>query len=150
MHFKIYHIMIDKRRQGMSNILATLVLIGAAIGGGGLLLVLSTDMINTQFANESIGITSAKISNTDVESWLTISIKNTGNGQIESLIVTVNGLQSEFEESFIPDILVPSKGTALTVSLEELVTEGTSVLVVVSGNTTSGGGVISEALTIRP
>ncbi len=142
--------MINKRRQGMSNILATLVLIGAAIGGGGLLLVLSTDMINTQFANESIGITSAKISNTDSESWLTISIKNTGNGQIESLIVTVNGLQSAFEESFVPDILVPSKGTALTVSLGELVTEGTSVLVVVSGDTASGGGVISETVTLRP
>ncbi len=134
----------------MSNILATLVLIGAAVVGGGLLLVLSTDMINTQFANESIGITSAKISNTNVESWLTISIKNTGNGQIESLIVTVKGLTSEFEESFTPDTLVPSKGTALTVSLGELVIEGTSVLVVVTGNTTSGGGVISEALTIRP
>jgi len=95
-----------KRRQGMSNILATLVLIGAAIGGGGLLLVLSTDMIQTQFASESIGITSAKISNTNSESWLTISIKNTGNGQIESLIVTVKGLTSEFEES-VPAIYQP-------------------------------------------
>ncbi len=142
--------MINKRRQGMSNILATLVLIGAAIGGGGLLLVLSTDMINTQFANESIGITSAKISNTDSESWLTISIKNTGNGQIESLIVTVNGMKAAFVESFIPDTLIPSKGTALTVSLGELVTEGTSVLVVVSGDTVSGGGVISETVTLRP
>ncbi len=142
--------MINKRRQGMSNLLATLVLIGAAVGGGGLLYALSTDMINTQFASESIGITSAKISNTDVESWLTISIKNTGDSQIDTLIVTVNGMASAFKASFSPDILVPSKGTALTVSLQELVTEGTSVLVVVSGNTTSGGGVISEALTVRP
>ncbi len=142
--------MINKRRQGMSNVLATLILIGAAVGGGGLLYALSTDMINTQFASESISITSAKISNTDVLSWLTISIKNTGSTQIEDLVVAVNGLQSVFEVSFTPNILVPSKGTSLTASLGERVSEGTSVLVVVSGNTTSGGGVISEALTIRP
>ena len=142
--------MTNKRRQGMSNLLATLVLIGAAVGGGGLLYALSTDMINTQFASESIEITSAKISNTDVVSWLTISIKNTGDSQIEDLVVNVNGLQKEFEVPFSPNTLVPSKGTSLTTNLEELITEGTSVLVVVSGVTTSGGGVISEALTIRP
>ncbi len=136
----------------MSNILATLVLIGAAVVGGGLLLVLSTDMINTQFANESIGITSAKISNTNVESWLTISIKNTGNSQINTLAVKVNGLNSTavFVASFTPDTLSPSKGTALTADLGELVVEGTSVLVVVSGVSSSGGGIISEAITVRP
>jgi len=139
-----------QRRQAMSNILATLILIGAAVGGGGLLYTLSTDMINTQFASESIGITSAKISNTDTKSYLTISIKNTGSTPIEDLVVGVNGLESDFEASFTPDILVPSKGTSLTASLGERVTEGTSVLVVVTGNTTSGGGVISETLIIRP
>lgn len=139
-----------QRRQAMSNILATIILIGVAVGGGGLLLVLSTDMINTQFASESIGITTAKISNTDTDSYLTISIKNTGNRQIANLTVSVSGMISDFDAVFSPAMLSPSKGTALTVSLEELVTEGTSVLVVVTGDTTSGGGVISEALTIRP
>jgi len=138
------------QRQGMSNILATIILIGAAVGGGGLLYALSTDMINTQFARESIEITSAKISNTDDTSWLTISIKNTGNGQIDTLLVTVKGITASFDESFTPAMLSPSKGTALTVDLEELVPEGTAVLVVVSGDTMSGGGVISETVTIRP
>ena len=140
----------QQRRQAMSNILATIILIGAAVGGGGLLYALSTDMINTQFAKESIEITSIKISNTDTDSWLTISIKNTGNSQIDNLAVAVNGLESPFDTLFSPAMLSPSKGTALTVNLAELVTEGTSVLVVVTGNTTSGGGVISEAITVRP
>jgi len=140
------------QRQGMSNILATIILIGAAVGGGGLLYALSTDMINTQFARESIEITSAKISNTDDTSWLTISIKNTGNSQIDTLEVGVNGLVNtvDFETSFTIDILRPSKGTALTVSLGELVPEGTSILVVVSGDTMSSDGVISEAVIVRP
>jgi len=139
-----------QKRQAMSNILATVILVGACVGGGGLLYALSTDMINTQFATESIEITSAKISNTDDTSWLTISIKNTGNSQVDALAVGVNGLGSVFEVDFDPAMLSPSKGTALTVSLGKLVTEGTSVLVVVSGDTKSGGGVISEAITVRP
>ena len=139
----------QQRRQGMSNILATLVLVGGAIGGGGILYALSTDMIETQFTTESIDILSAEINNTEDTSWLTISIKNTGNRQVDGLALVVNGMTADFSTDFSPTTLSPSKGTALTTDLAELVTEGTSVVVVVSGDTTSGG-IISESITIRP
>lgn len=139
----------QKRRQGMSNILATVLLIGIAVGVASIVLVMSTDLVKTQLASDSIDIISAKISNTDFDSWLTVSIKNTGNSELENLIVEVNGLTSPFEDSFSPDTLRPSKGSSITTKLTELVSEGTAVLVVISGNTTSGG-TVSETLTIRP
>jgi len=139
----------QKRRQGMSNILATVLLIGIAVGVASIVLVMSTDLVKTQLASDSIDVISAKISNTDTDSWLSVSIKNTGNSELEHLTAEVNGLASPFVDSFSPDTLRPGKGSALTTKLSELVSEGTSVLVVISGNTTSGG-TVSETLIIRP
>jgi len=148
----------QQRRQAMSNILATVLLIGIAVGVASIVLVMSTDLVKTQLSSDSIDIISAKISNTDTDSWLTVSIKNTGNSELEDLTVEVKGLEFGADESdsdrsstisFDPDTLRPGKGLSLTEKLTVLVSEGTSVLVVISGDTTSGG-TVSETLTIKP
>ena len=137
----------------MSNILATVLLIGIAVGVASIVLVMSTDLVKTQLSSDSIDIISAKISNTDADSWLTVSIKNTGNSELENLTVEVKEYQfvtnSSSTISFVPDMLRPGKGLSLTEQLSDLISEGTSVLVVISGDTTSGG-TVSETLTIKP
>jgi len=145
--------MINKRRQGMSNILATVLLIGISVGVASIVLVMSTDLVKTQLASDSIDVISAKITNTDTDSWLSVSIKNTGNSELKNLTVEVKGFtfitNSSSIISFIPDTLRPGKVLSLTDNLDELVSEGRSVLVIISGDTTSGG-TVSETLTIRP
>lgn len=140
-----------KNRKAITPILATVLIIASTIVLGGIVLVTSTDFIKTQLLNDSVNITTGKISNLDTESYLTLTIKNAGTSKLTDLIVTVTGFESgvNTEYDFNPQDLRPSKSGSLTEKLPEFIPEGKPILVIVSGNTTSGG-TISETQTIRP
>lgn len=142
-----------QKRRAVSPILATVVLVAVTIAIAGIVLVMTTDMTKTQLSSDSLDIVSSKISNTDTESYLTISVKNTGNTEITNLVVNMNGFSNTgnnpTEFSFSPDTIRPGKSSSLTNALPELISEGKSMLAIVTGNTTSGG-TVSETQTIRP
>ena len=142
-----------QKRKAISPIMATVILIAIVIGGGSIVGVMFFDQIKTMLSNDSLDIVESKIENTDTESYLILSVKNTGNSEITNMVVNMNGFtDSQYnptEFSLSPDTIRPAKTTSLTHVLPEFVTEGKTMLMIISGNTTSGG-TVSETQTIRP
>ena len=83
----------NAKRQAISGMIVTIILIGIVVSIGGILATTTTDLVQTGLVLDAVEIKRLNIQNTGTESYITGMIKNSGNTDIVNaqVIVRFNG-----------------------------------------------------------
>ena len=144
-------VMTRQNRQAIPGAIFIVMIIAITIIAVSLIAVGTTDVIKSQFSNDSIKITKSQISNTYTESYLTVTVKNDGSESVNNLEYAINGFEdgSTSSASFVPSSVQPADSISITVVLSELIPKGQPMIVTASGNTTSGS-YVEDTVTVSP
>ena len=123
-----------QKRQAISGMIVTIILIGIVVSIGGILATTTTDIVQTGLVLDNIEIKRLAIQNTGTQSYVTGMVKNAGNTDITDAQVIVRGTGDGVDDIFVahfsPNDL--NSGQSATVNAE-ILTDGTEDCTYVTG-----------------
>jgi len=148
--------MTQPNRQAMSGIIVVALIIGVSVALASSLCIFGADWMETMMSVDSIDIQSIAIKNTNTDSYISATVKNSGNSDITSLSIVVYDGETKLDSH---DFSPSSIKTGITTSVIGVLTDtdgtkkhpidsGKTVLVEISA-TVSNGGKITETRTVR-
>ncbi len=94
-----------QKRQAISGMIVTIILIGIVVSIGGILATTTTDIVQTGLVLDAVEIKRLAIQNTGTQSYITGMVKNAGNTDIVNaqIIVRFNGNPSDASGATLND-----------------------------------------------
>ena len=94
-----------QKRQAISGMIVTIILIGIVVSIGGILATTTTDIVQTGLVLDAVEIKRLAIQNTGTQSYITGMVKNAGNTDIVNaqVIVRFNGDPTNAAGTTLPD-----------------------------------------------
>jgi|APSaa5957512535_1039671.scaffolds.fasta_scaffold02143_9 flagellin-like protein len=145
----------QQKRQAVSGVLAAVLLIGITVSLAALVLTFGSDFTENALVVEPITIENLSVKNSGTTSYIHATVKNTGNGDLNDMQITIFDNGSELDVVLFSQSTI---GTGETSSTTQQITNSSSthylpygkeVLVQIKADTPTGSSVETDPATVR-